>query len=212
MEVTAMPVPERIRHRALADLRHEDFAGVHRCEAAFVLLLSSPLHDRILALREACGPLGDPELQPAPHVTVLFLGDRTPAQVWRAAAAVEPVHAGPMEVTLGSFGFFGAGSLVTNLHCSVEPAAELVALHHGCLHALGAIGEASDSRYVRERYAPHVSVFDGISTGRTDVERLLPRPSIPVRGATTDMAVMWKTLETSQQSRAAPVHARHDGH
>jgi 2'-5' RNA ligase len=194
-----LPVADRIRHRALTDRRREDFTGVRRCEAAFVLLLSSQLTDWILRLREAWGALGDPGAQPAPHVTVLFLGNRTPAQLWRAAELIESVRVDPIDMTLGSFGVFGSGSIVTNLHCAVEPRAEVAAVHRTCLHALGGIGETSDSRYVRERYTPHVSIFDGISAGRRMVESLLPRVSPSRRGATTEMAIMWKVLKPSHE-------------
>ena len=141
-----MLVSDSIRHKPLAEVRSEDFAGIQRCEAAFVLLLSSPLNDRILQLREACKALGDPEAQPVPHITVLFLGSRTPAQLWRAADVIESILVRPMGVTLGSFGLFGSGPLVRNLHCRLGPSPDITALHKTSLDALGVIGTDVERR------------------------------------------------------------------
>lgn len=184
-----------VQERELERLCADDLDAGSVYDAAFVYLLPDELARAIAALRRALADFGARETQLTPHATVVYLGRRTGAQLLRCAGLL--LQAGPAAAATAveGFGYFGDDSVVGNLHCRLEPTA-LARQHVRCLDLLATIGEKADTPFVRERYRPHISLFDGIALPRAQAESAVAaRVRCPSwRGNVEKFALMWKRV------------------
>jgi 2'-5' RNA ligase len=134
-----------------------------RYAAALVLALPADLGDLVLELRRRLPRLGPASRQLPPHLTVLFLGEgdgRILAALQQGLLALAPVA---VAVELGPAGVFTHARSVTNLHLTVRERGSLRDLHRRAIGVCAGRGWEPQTVYLRERYVPHISLFDRIS-------------------------------------------------
>lgn len=136
-----------------------------RYEAAWVCGPSPAVAQAVRRLRRALREHAPDEAPLPPHVTLAFLGRWPGLAIERWRSVLARVRVRLPSVRLASVAAFRRGRRVTNVHLRIEPESELRALHERALDALLLAGWTCPTPYVRERYAPHLTLFDGLAAG-----------------------------------------------
>jgi RNA 2',3'-cyclic 3'-phosphodiesterase len=107
---------------------------------------------RLASLARGC-PVGRRMPEDALHLTLVFLGDLTDAQLEELHEALSAVRSGPVEVSFAGLGVFG-DDRPRALWAAVAPDPGLLALQRGVERAARGAGLRPEAR----RFVPHVTL------------------------------------------------------
>ena len=149
-------------------------------ESALVLRLPKPIEKWIESLRKDISSLMTPmsAIIVTPHITVLYLGKRNISELLvlhDAFADIEPFFS---DITLLKFNTFITRGKVINLHLRFKPEAEIKRLHYQALEIYENRDFIPRTKYIRDQYVSHLSIFDGLSIPSGDF-RIPGNISIP---------------------------------
>jgi 2'-5' RNA ligase len=130
-------------------------------ESALVFWLPPAEQAYVEALRCALDWPAPPEYQLVPHVTVLFLGRMHGSELVRLHSVLGTMVSTVVDSDIVGLGCFSSEETISNVHLRLE-GRQLRQFHDRCFDACIAAGWQPQTPYVRDRYVPHVSVFDRV--------------------------------------------------
>lgn len=157
-------------------------AAAYTCAIAYGL--PAPVSQLVLELRARLA-LRPERPRLLPHLTVLFLGRTTGAGLQMLQRALGRLASATAEVVLDDLGVFMSGAFVHNVHIAVVPQGDILSVHARALDVCADIGWRPQTAYVRERYVPHISIYDRIEVPAAAVATL-PRQPLAGRAVRLD--------------------------
>jgi 2'-5' RNA ligase len=152
-------------------------------EACLAYLVDPPARETVLALRErlaAVRPNLPPHLQLPPHVTVKFLGRRSPAVVNELHRRFQALPICTLELACHAAEVFELGGEKFNIHLAIAVGGPLAGLQAAAERVLRQVGCPDNDRYRGPRYRPHITVVD--YAGHPTIEELrLLESALPLR-------------------------------
>lgn len=141
--------------------------------AAYVFDVCGEIHAWVQDLRRKYLSAEDLEKQPRPHMTLFFLGKHPGGTIEDLSGFTEEHREVRFCLKAGRIGCFHADREGDNFHLRITSDPALSRLHEIAVRHFLRAGHDLQTRYLRDRFTPHITILDSVFLDKSATERFL---------------------------------------
>ncbi len=149
-------------------------------KTALVFGLPQTLENQIRELRARIHSQFPLAPQVVPHLTLLFIGRPTGRELLPLREALAPLSRSSLSIQLTDIGFFTTSAGRRNIHVGVASTQQLATMHDRAIKACRDIGWLPQTRYLQDRFVPHLTICNQSMVSADAVAELLDDFASPV--------------------------------